>query len=138
MSHDLKRGLKKELRVAAIIVCFKPERGPGMSKEMLSLASVPSDSSPFTFQRAGRIMFQKNARLKSYTGIKNASSLPQVWHSNNCVMGAETRLATHSHESTTTFISELKNTIMFFLKLPSYLFSLFFHFQGLSTERKKY
>lgn len=25
MSHDLKRGLKKELKVAAIIVCFKPE-----------------------------------------------------------------------------------------------------------------
>lgn len=25
MSHDLKRGLKKELKVVAIIVCFKPE-----------------------------------------------------------------------------------------------------------------
>lgn len=52
-----------------------------MSKGKLSLASVASDSSSFTFWRAGRIMFWKAERLKScYTGIKNASSLPQVWH----------------------------------------------------------
>lgn len=50
-------------------------------------------------------MFWKDARLKSDTGIKNAPSLPQVWHSNNCVMGAEIRLATLSHESTVTLIS---------------------------------
>lgn len=50
-------------------------------------------------------MFWKDVRLKSYTGIKNASSLPQVWHSNTCVTGAEIRRATHSQESTAAFIS---------------------------------
>lgn len=49
MSHDLKRGLKKELKVAAIIVCFKPAPRARDVKGMLSLASVPSDSSSFTF-----------------------------------------------------------------------------------------
>lgn len=77
MSHDLKRGLKKELKVAAIIACFKARDVKGKA----FIASVPSDSSSFTFCRAGRIMFWKAERLKScYTGIKNASSLPRVWH----------------------------------------------------------
>lgn len=78
-------------------------------------------------------MFWKDARLKSYTSIKNASSLPQVWHSNNCVMGAGIRLATHG--STITFISELKNIIMFLLKLSCYIFSLF-SFLGIKHKEK--
>lgn len=84
-------------------------------------------------------MFWKDVRLKSYAGIKNASSLPQVWHSNNCVMGAEIRLATHSHESTITFISLTRTEKYYvFPQVTSLLiFPILFIFRELSTEKKK-
>lgn len=53
MSPDLKRGLKKKLKVAAITACFKARD----VKRKAFIASVPSDSSSFTFCRTGKIMF---------------------------------------------------------------------------------
>lgn len=62
-------------------------------------------------------MFWKAERLKScYTGIKNASSLPQVWHDPNRVTGGRNKTGRQLHSYP---LPELKNIFMFFPQVPS-------------------